>query len=143
MYELTSEQFASVPFDGTDHEICSRLIRMSIDSKINDYPMAWTQSTVDRPVINLRYKENGIIVAGELGFYYDDYFVVICYDRDHLVNRHKYKLNSGDGVMSISRIFFGSSPKPYNNHEINSVKSTKRQWLDFIIDWRKVVKKHS
>lgn len=137
MHELTSEQFASIPFNGTDHEICSRLIRMSSDAKSPDYPMVWSQSTIDRPVINIRIKDNGIIIGGELAFYYDDYFVTIDYTRDHLVNRHRYKLNSGDGAMSINTISFGSSPKPYNNIAIDSTKSRHRQWVLFLANWRR------
>lgn len=121
MFEIDPEQLETIPFfdDVEDHVICSKLVKLSVDSKYKMWPMAWGESTKDRPVVNIRIKDKGYIKGGELGFYFDDFFVVIIYTREHRVNPARYNLNSGDGRMWMDRIYIGSSPKPENNRNID------------------------
>lgn len=141
MYELTNEQLASVPIDGMDNEVCSRLVRLAASAKLKDWPEAWTESTKEKPVVNIRHKDRGIIIGGELGLYFDDNFVVIYYSRDHSVNRDRYLLNAGDGMMRINKISIGSSPKPVNNLSVRNLDSLEPEWCRFLALWRDVTNK--
>ncbi len=141
MYELTDEQLASIPFDSDfDNKIVSRLIRLSTDAKRTEYPEVWGESTKDRPVVNLRYKSrgSGIILAGELSFYYRDVFVTVGYDRKHDHDIEKYKVKSNDGKYYINQIWVGTSPLPKNRTRLARwrMNESSMHWNGLMSVWR-------
>ena len=139
MYELTNEQFLSIPFDSDfDNKIVTRLIRLSTDAKRLEYPEIWGESVKDRPVVNLRYKSRGtgIIIAGELSFYCRDVFVTVGYDR----NIEKYKVKSNEGRYYINQIWAGTSPLPRNRTRLARWRTNESspEWNRLMEHWRKL-----
>ncbi len=112
MYEMTDNQFLTVPLNGEDdHAIISKLIRLSVESKRKVYPALWGESTLERPAVNLKVLYQGVIVGGEISFYINEQFVTFKYDRQHSVNIHRFKTNAGDGRYYITGVWIGNSPK--------------------------------
>lgn len=143
MYELTNEQFLSIPFDSDfDNKIVTRLIRLSTDAKRLEYPEIWGESVKDRPVVNLRYKSRGtgIIIAGELSFYCRDVFVTVGYDRKHDHDIEKYKVKSNEGRYYINQIWAGTSPLPRNRTRLARWRTNESspEWNRLMEHWRKL-----
>lgn len=140
MYELTDDQFATIPFDSdVDNKIINRLIRIATTSKRLEYPQLWGESTIEKPVINLRQKArgSGIIVGGELSFYYRDLFITIGYDRDHNYDISQYKVTSADGKYYINQIWIGHSPMPNRRTRIARWRADTRcqEWANLMKRW--------
>ena len=111
MYEMTPEQFLTVPLQSdSDHEIISKMIRLSVESKRKRYAELWGESTAERPLINLKEKYQGVITGGELSFFLLDTFVTFKYHRQHAVNITQFKTHSGDGTYFIDGVYVGLSP---------------------------------